>query len=280
VTEGRVSRLELTFRARSGQTHLAAQFVDSPLKVLRPFALGDGRVLLQLLNVGPGMMAGDSFKITIRVEQGAKVVLVNPSATKLHTMPQGSARQTLSLHVEAGAELEYYPGLIIPYRETEFYQTTEVELQQGGRFGLLERWSMGRVAHGEAFSFRRLSSRLQLRQEDTLLYADALELTPATASHLGSLDGHTHLALGLWLWDDEAYAEKLTRHIVKPALNATSLVEGSFGAGRYLRCLGSDGLEHAQQVSDVVKRWRKLSGLPPLAFHRFGDIGAAPEKPE
>ncbi|CAN5898205.1 hypothetical protein BH24DEI2_BH24DEI2_03740 [soil metagenome] len=264
----RASRLELTFRARGGQTYLAEQFVGSPLKILRPFALDEGRVVLQILNVGPGIMQGDVFELNIQVETGAKVVLVTQSATKLHAMPHGAARQTVSLRVETGAELEVYPGLVIPYRDAEFYQRTEVRLKRGARFGLLERWSVGRVAHGEAFGFRRLSSRLHIQREGRLVYADGLELTPKTASHLGVSDGHAYLAAWVWLWDDGEFAS--ATEVVRPTLAGTSLVHGSFGEGLYLRCLGLDGLEHAAASARVVQEWRSASGLPRIDFGRFG----------
>ena len=224
--------------------------------------------MLQILNVGPGIMAGDSFELSLRVERGAKVVIISQSATKLHTMPAGSARQTLKVIVEAGGELEYYPGLVIPYRDAEFVQTTDVVLQQGARFGMLERLSAGRVAFGEAFSFRRLSNRLKIRREERLVYADGLELSTHAAS-TGVLDAHTHLASGVWMWD---YLGEGSKEVVKPTRGGTDLVHGSFGEGLYLRGLSSDGLRQLRQVTDVVQTWREACCLPPLPINRFGRL--------
>ena len=225
---------------------------------------------MQILNVGPGVMQGDVFELNIRVKSGAGVALVNQSATKLHTMPKGVARQTTTIHVEQGAELELYPGLVIPYREADYHQHTDVHLEEGARFGLLERWSMGRVAYGEAFTFRRLSSRLSVSRENRLIYADGLELTPPTAPRTGTTDRHTYLASGVWLWGEvegNLYSED---EVVRPAFSETSLVQGSFGEGLYMRCLGSDGLEHSAESARVVQRWREASELTTVDFGRFG----------
>ena len=253
---------------RDGKTYLAEQFVSSPLKIVRPFMLADGRAVLQILNIGPGVIAGDFLALDIRVERGAKVILINQSASKLHTMPQGSARQTVKLHVEDEAELEYYPGLTIPYYLAEFYQTTDVFLQTGAKFGMLERWTMGRAAHREAFKFRQVSSRLKVRREDKLIYADGLELTPTTAARLGISDHHSYLATGVWLWGNQQ--PDTAGDIVRPGLSETSLTQGSFGAGQYLRCVSSDGLEQSRQLSEALAQWRSASGLPELELSRFG----------
>ena len=273
----RVSRLELTFRQRDvqgrGQTYLAEQYVGSPLKILRPFEIGGGRVVLQLLNVGPGVMQGDRYDLSVRVQSGAKVVLVNQSATKLHTMPSGSACQNVTVHVEWGAELEYYPGLVIPYRDADFIQRTEVHLEEGARFGTLERFSMGRTAHGEGFSFRRLSSRLRIYRDDTLVYGDGLELSPPKAAQVGATDKYPYLAAGVWLWGERSESKE-ERETVRPSFAEASLVHGafddSFGGGLYLRCLGTDGLEQTQQIEEVLREWRATSSLPALRFARFG----------
>ncbi len=248
-----MSRLELTFRQRAGKTYLAEQFAGSPLKVLRPFEVGGGRALLQLLNVGPGIMQGDRYDLLVSVRTGAKVVLVNQSATKLHTMPSGSAYQSVAVQVERGAELEYYPGLVIPYRDADFAQRTEVHLEEGAHFGTLERYAVGRTAHREAFSFRRVSSRLHIYRNKVLVYADGLELKPETAPRLGVADGHAYLAAGVWLWGvpdggDEA------REVMRPSLRGPSLVQGAFAEGRYLRALGTRARNGRLNARSEVRR--------------------------
>ena len=270
----RVSRLELTFRQRDAQdgsqTYLAEQYVGSPLKILRPFEVGGGRVVLQLLNVGPGVMQGDRYNLSVRVQSGAKVVLVNQSATKLHTMPSGSASQNITVHVERGAELEYYPGLVIPYRDADFTQRTDVHLEEGARFGTLERFVMGRTAHGEAFGFRRLSSRLRIYRDDTLVYGDGLELPSERTSHLGLTDRSTYLAAGVWLWGEQPEFLEESRETVRPEFGQAALVQGGFGAGLYLRGLDADGLEQTWQLEATLRRWREGFGLPTLYLSRFG----------
>ncbi|MDE0098598.1 MAG: hypothetical protein OXM87_03130 [Truepera sp.] len=51
---------------------------------MRPFPLKDSGDLLRLLNVGPGILGRDRHRIGVVIETDTKVVIVNPTATKLH----------------------------------------------------------------------------------------------------------------------------------------------------------------------------------------------------
>ena len=53
---------------------MSKQDYSAPLKVVRPFPLKKG-VLVQILNVGPGVMAEDNYDIHFSVGPGAHVVV-------------------------------------------------------------------------------------------------------------------------------------------------------------------------------------------------------------
>lgn len=252
---------------REGKTFIAHQSTTAPLKIWRPFAIDgkhseDGRVLVQIINVSPGMMAGDDYRLEFILQANSKVVLVNQSATKLNRMPESlSAKQTIHIHLENNAELEYYPGLTIPFPETAFEQSINVELSERAKFSFLESWAMGRIERGEAFAFRQLSSRLRVKRSSKLIYADALELRPPFVG-TGILDGHTYLANGLW-WGK-----------YEPALlyqsETVTLVTGQLSDNQtYLRALAKDGLELKQRLQTFINTWREQQGLNFIEFSRF-----------
>ncbi|MCA9837370.1 MAG: urease accessory protein UreD [Trueperaceae bacterium] len=264
-----MTRLELLFKAREGKTVLAEQFGQGALKVLRPFELESGRVLLQILNVGPGIMAGDLYKLYIKLASGAKVVIVNQSASKLHSMPEGrSACQVIHIELESGAELEYYPGLSIPFKDTQFKNRVAVDLATGAKFALLESWAMGRIAFHERFLFRKLSSQIKVRQTGKLLYADALELD-ADSARLGLSDAHSYLATGLWVWDrlPETTKPEPIRAIRK---EENVFVSEAFEPDKlYLRALANDSLWLSQTTQRFINTWRLQIGFSELEFDRY-----------
>jgi urease accessory protein len=258
----RAAKLELTFAVREGKTYIAHQSTATPLKIWRPFDIDDERVLVQIVNVSPGMMAGDDYRLELVLQANSKVVLVNQSATKLHQMPEGLlAKQTIHIQLEDNAELEYYPGLTIPFPDAAFEQSINVELSERAKFSFLESWAMGRIERDEAFVFRQLSSRLRVKRSGKLFYADALELRPPFVG-TGILDGYTYLASGLW-WGK-----------YEPALlhqtDTLTLVTGQLSEGQtYLRSLAKDGLELKQQLQTFINTWREEQGLNFIEFSRF-----------
>ncbi len=259
------ARLELSFACRAGKTYLAGQFASYPLKVLRPFELGDGRVLVQLLNVGPGLLAGDTYELQVTLEPGANVVLVNQSATKLHRMPGGvGARQALTIEVAEGAALEYYPGLSIPFAGSDARFATTVRLEESARFALLELLAMGRVSRGEVFAFHRLSSRFKVSIQDRLVYADGLELTPERAGLTGISDGFSYLASGFWRWDTPWLSPDTA------ALPDLQLAVGLCGPEHgYLRALARDGLTLMPVLRALLQDWQTRRGVKPIPFARL-----------
>ncbi len=80
-------------------------------------------------------------------------------------MPPGRfAHQEIRVEVRDGAELEFYPGLTIPYPRAAYRQRIDIDLASGARFATLESWATGRVGRGESFSFQVLSSRIRIRR--------------------------------------------------------------------------------------------------------------------
>lgn len=265
--------LRLVFRARGGATYLAEQFVRAPFRIVRPFALDDGSGLLQLTHVAPGMIGGDAYRLDVIVEPGARVVLIGAAATKVHRMPvPGAAVQTVTCTVMAGGALEYYPGLVIPFPDSEFVQTVDVTLAPEARFGMLELWAMGRIERGEYLAFRRLSSRARVVLDGRPCYLDALELRP-DRSHpagWGVLEGHRYVATGYWLWDAAGDAAEPAADIARPDL---LLVSGVPAAGRlYVRGLARDGLALGAALSAFLSRQRAVWGLSPIAFERYSGL--------
>lgn len=218
-----------------------------------------GRVLVQIVNVSPGVMAGDEYSLELTVQTGAKVVLVNQSATKLHSMPAGECgRQTIAISVEDKAELEYYPGLTIPFPNSDFVQRVNVRLAKGAKFVMLERYAVGRVERGERHQFRKVSARVRIERDGKPIYADGLELKAG----VGLLDGYTYTANGVWCWDGSKIETSSSESMMLVSGAAANHVT-------YLRALGKDGLELKTCLDEAVKHWRTQQGMEEIMFSRF-----------
>jgi urease accessory protein len=247
-------------------TVLAEQAARAPLRCIRPFALASGEAVLQVLHVGPGVMAGDRLKLDVDVGAGARVVVVAQAATKLHAMePPGAAEQRVRLRVAAGGRLEVHPGLTIPFAGSAFRQSVEVDLEEGATFGWFERWSAGRVARGERHAYRHASSRLRVRVGGVPVHADALELDPETAAGPGLFEGHAYVASGVFVGGGEPGLATFRE--------GDGVTAAAYGLGpeRWAaRALADDGVALRATVHAWSTAWRAASGLPALDLDRYG----------
>ena len=261
-------RAELVFANRGGRTVLAHSRVTAPMTLVRPFPLPDGRQLVQLITLGPGLCGGDRVHVRISAAEGAGVVVTTTAATRVLSMHPGAhAEQHVEIEAARVATIEYYPAVTIPFPESAFVQTIDVRADAGARVGVMETWALGRTARDEYLDFRSLSNRTTLRVEGDLVYADATEFHPALQPLRGAavLAGRRYLATGVWsgatIADEprEGAADGDVLLVFAPSRPAVA----------YLRALATDapGLEAAlrQAVERVAAAW----GQPPVPLDRF-----------
>jgi urease accessory protein len=259
--------LELTFTAVGGRTVLSHARVAAPLKIVRPFALEDGRALVQMMTLGPGMCGGDRYTIDVTVESGARAVVMAQSASRILAMAEGvRATQTVRLRVQAGGQLEYYPGLTIPFPRSSLEQRVEVRADEGARVGVLESWAMGRRGRGEYLQFTRICSRTTFEVDGVATSTDVVHLEPAAAHLAGSgvLDGYGYLASGYWC------GVTLSAPVPVPVPDSVLLAVGQAKPDQvYLRALAADGYALGERLQGALAQihagWRQA----PIPLHRF-----------
>jgi urease accessory protein len=260
-------RLELAFAPGLRGTVLARVHAAAPLRIVRPFPLAGGGVLVQVLTLGPGMCAGDAHEIDITVEPGARAVVIMQSASRLLSMPEGShASQEVTLAVRAGGQLEYYPGLTIPFADSSIVQRIAADVETGGRLGIVESWSTGRSSRGEHLLFRRISTRTTVTVDGNPVYADAVELEPGVHNVAGTgvLESHRYVASGFW------YGATL---VPGQPLSAPDGTLNAFGQSApdqvYLRTLAKDGCALGELLQSAVHCIRSGWQQSDIPFRRF-----------
>jgi urease accessory protein len=194
--------LELVFETRDGKTVLVKGVQKPPLLFIRPFELEPGVLTVIIVNPTAGILAGDTYKISVTLHPGAQVVLLTQSATKIHKMnDELSASQDISFQIADNSRLEYYPERTIPYALSNFKQNLNVNLELGAQFGMLETWTTGRVLRGERLRFTRYASKTLVWVDSKLEYLDSFTLEPENQdlNALGALEGHDYLASGFFV---------------------------------------------------------------------------------
>ena len=270
IAAGVTGYAALRFVRDGDRTRLVHSQVRAPVALIRPFELPDGRLVVQLVTIGPGLCGGDAIEADVTVDDGAEVVLTTTAATRILSMVPGDrARQHIRLRAGAGASLEYYPALSIPFPGSDLTQTLTIDADAGARIGVVESWALGRSARDEYLQFRRLSSRTTFTSGGALMYADALELEPSKydLANAGILDGRRYLAGGFFSGRIELPAEAGSH--LQP-LDRTDLALAVSRPGlAYLRILADDAPALDAAVQQSLERIGLAWNRPAVRFDRF-----------
>ena len=261
-------RAEIVFVSRGGRTVLAHARTTAPMTLIRPFPLPGGRLIVQLITLGPGVCGGDRIAIDITAGPGTDAVVTTTAATRVLSMqPPLHAEQHVRITAHEDAVVQYYPLVTIPFPDSAFTQTIEVAATSRSRVGVLETWAMGRTARGEYLQFRSLSSRTSLHVDGTLCYADATELRPGDGPLAGAaiLGGRRYLATGFW---SGATIPDAPQHGAQTGDLLIALAQSRPGIA-YLRALAGDApsLEAALRLATdrVAAAWN----VAPVVLDRF-----------
>jgi urease accessory protein len=273
---GRDGGLSLRFERRGPATVVAGCRYTLPLQVMAPVALDDTAAVVSVLNPTGGLVGGDRLSIDVHAAAGAHAVLTTPSATRVYRADGEPTVQTVRLSVGPGAVVEWVPDHTIPFAGSALRQTIDVELGKGAGLILVDAFSAGRIALGEAWRFALLDSSVSVRDPEGWLLHDRFVLR--------GLDGAGGLALdGLGLTESHPYFASITVGGAldrdRFAANVHDLARESKGArlgaailprgGALVRCLA----ETAPALIEAIEgSWRlarrALLGLGPLALRK------------
>lgn len=173
-----------------GRTVLAAQSFRAPFHLSKPYWEADARTLVvQVVNPTAGILSGDRLESDIAVERGAALLVTTPSASRVFRMRDGSAASAQRFTVADGAWLEVLPEPLVPHRGSTFRQQTEVAVAPGGSLFYVDQLMPGRVAHGEAWSWDRLTLAIDVRLDGELVLRERFDQSGTALRDLAALAG-------------------------------------------------------------------------------------------
>ncbi len=268
--------LRLTFRKRSsGKTYIAKQFYKLPLQITIPYYQDDdGTAFLMLLNMGGGVFGGDHYVTDITVEDDARVLITNVSATKIYKALEGDSSLIENVFsVGEKAVLEYMPECCIPYRDSDSCQKTEFRLRKSSFLFATDFVTPGRLDMGEKFSYRKYISDFRIYVDDRLIATERAILKPEDTEmdRKGIMEGHNdYVSVFIYSEDvNEAFVKKLNDICVAAEdirCGASMIDEGL----AVVKMLGDD----ADIINDLIKKlWHasrmELLGKPGVGLRKM-----------
>lgn len=184
---------QLSLRAErrdDGLTAIGAQSFRAPFHISKPYWDADtGTLLVQVVNPTAGILSGDRLESSVEVAAGATLLLTTPSASRVFKMRDGSASGSQRFVVGAGGWLEVLPEPLVPHRGSVFRQTTSLEVAAGGAAFYADLLLPGRVAHGEAWEWKKLVLELDVRAAGARLLHERFDQDGAGLRALAALAG-------------------------------------------------------------------------------------------
>jgi urease accessory protein len=160
-----------------GVTALVEQRFRVPFHLSKPNWDPEARVLhAQVVNPTAGILEGDRLESTVRVDDGAALLLTTPSASRVFRMDLGGhAVSRQSFDVRTGGWLEVFPEPLVPHRGSVFFQETALTVEPGAGLLYVDQLNPGRLAYGEAWSWKRLVLGLTVRFGGALVHRERFD---------------------------------------------------------------------------------------------------------
>ncbi|WP_372720801.1 urease accessory protein UreD [Immundisolibacter sp.] len=165
--------LALTFGREGERTVLARRVHSGPLTVQRPFHPEgyEGACHVYLLHPPGGVVGGDVLDITVHAGPDSRALITTPAANKLYRSAGPRAQLAQTLHVDAGAQLEWLPQPTIAFAGVHARVATRVNLAPGGSFIGWEILCLGRPDSGERYD-GTLGTALELWQDGAPMWLE------------------------------------------------------------------------------------------------------------
>ena len=205
--------MDLTFALQAGATVLREAYCEVPFKVTHVLNSHRPVAHLILMHSTAGLFGGDELECSIRVQQGARVLLTQQSATKIHPSGGHPAVQRTHITVETGAELQFYLDPVIPFAGSVFRQTTRIDIEPGARLAFWEGFTTGRIGLGESWKFQEFASETRLVSGARLVFLDRFRLISNSLEDVPwSMSGCRYAGTGLFVGERaETFAADLHR---------------------------------------------------------------------
>lgn len=138
------------------KTVIREQFSKVPLFTQRALYLEESlpsMAYIYIISPSGGVLQGDRYRIDIQLSKNAIAHITTQGATRLYRMNKNFATQILNITLDSNCYFEYVPDQIIPYRDSRFYQSVNINLHDTATMIYSETIVPGRMAMGEYFDY-------------------------------------------------------------------------------------------------------------------------------
>jgi urease accessory protein len=157
-TSGKLGILQLSLEKDNfnNKTSIKNQFYKTPLCIKRALYIEEtcpDMAYIYIISPSGGILQGDRYRTDITLKNYAKSHITTQSATRIYKMNKNFGTQIINLDVAENCYLEYIPDQIIPFRNSKYYQVSNIKVHDKATCVYSEIITPGRVASNESFEY-------------------------------------------------------------------------------------------------------------------------------
>jgi urease accessory protein len=157
-TSGKLGILQLSLEKDNfnNKTSIKNQFYKTPLCIKRALYIEETcpeMAYIYIISPSGGILQGDRYRTDITLKNYAKSHITTQSATRIYKMNKNFGTQIINLDVDENCYLEYIPDQIIPFRNSKYYQVSNIKVHDTATCVYSEILTPGRVASNESFEY-------------------------------------------------------------------------------------------------------------------------------
>ena len=131
-----------------------------------------------ILSPSGGILQGDRYRMDVELRNNAISHITTQGATRIYKMESNYATHMVTLNLKDNSYLEFIPEQIIPYKNSRFYQKTNLQIDDSSTVVYSETIVPGRIAMGEMFDFDLCYLKTAGKINDRVQFRDSSLLSP------------------------------------------------------------------------------------------------------
>ena len=250
-----------------GKTVVKEQYSKVPLFTQRALYLEESipsMAYMYIISPSGGILQGDRYRMDIKLKNNAYSHITTQGATRVYRMENNFATQIVNVVVDDGCYFEFVPDQIIPYRNSRFYQTVNLNVHDNATMVYSEMIVPGRVASGESFEYDICYMKaLAKNQKGRIRFIDIAILEPKKRNlkTLGIL-GNFDVVGSMYILTMAKYVAELNEEINSSVQKFFKISGGAtilpYNSGVLVRMLGSVASDLRNAMYEVIRITRKI----------------------
>src|SRR5450432_1989758 len=148
-----IAKLQIETAWKKTKTVLKRAYYTPPFKVADITEdTTAGMLQLMLMNVSPGILDRDNYRIELKIGENSSLQLHTQSYQRIFTM-KANAFQSMNVLLEKNACFFFLPHPTVPHKESNFTAENTILLSEGAELLWGEIVTCGRKGCAEVFSF-------------------------------------------------------------------------------------------------------------------------------